>query len=236
MPSLFFPAQTVDSQRQGLLEEVRSGHGHVQRLGDPRYSGTVRWGLPPGGRRRRLGLGAAPHRMPLPAVQVLWEPLLCGGLHPGETGISEGDRPRLRTHRLPLVGTLRIIFRKQVNHATNRPLPGKPRQRFFCIQKQAEPSPRLFLPVCPCAPDFSPDWRNDPFQASKAKFGLCKTRLEKSHFAPQKEARKTSRRKGRRRVPAPTLNYSARQSRSQSHFPRVLIWENLRCWFWGLGA
>lgn len=151
MPSLFFPAQTVDSQHQGLLEEIRSGHGHVQRLGDPRYSGTVRWGLPPGGRRRRLGLGAAPHRMPLPAVQVLWEPLLCGGLHPGETGISESDRPRHRTHRLPLVGTLRDIFRKQVNRATNRPLPGNPRQRLFALRSSPNRVPACFSlcgPVC----------------------------------------------------------------------------------------
>lgn len=72
-----------------------------------------------------------------------------GGLHPGETGISEGDRPRLRTHRLPLVGTLRIIFRKQVNHATNRPLPGNTRQRFFL---HSETGRTESPPVSPCVP------------------------------------------------------------------------------------
>ena len=73
------------------------------------------------------------------------------GLHPGETGISESDRPRHRTHRLPLAGTLRDIFRKQVNRATNRPLPGNPRQRLFALRSSPNRVPACFSlygPVC----------------------------------------------------------------------------------------
>lgn len=66
----------------------------------------------PRGRGWHPGLGAAPHCVSLPAVQELREPLLCGCLHPGETGFPASDRPRHRTHRFPFVGALRDVFRE----------------------------------------------------------------------------------------------------------------------------
>ena len=39
------------------------------------------------------------------------EPLLCGCLHPGETGFPASDRPRHRTHRFRC-GALRDVFRE----------------------------------------------------------------------------------------------------------------------------
>lgn len=151
MPCLFQIPQAVGSQDPGALEEIRPGYGHGQGLGDSRHSGTVRGGLSPRGCGRRPGLGAAPHCVSLPAVQELREPLLCGCLHPGETGFPASDRPRHRTHRFPFVGAVWNIFREQMNQAINRPLPGKPRQRLFCAQ-QHEPRPRLFRPVCKTKP------------------------------------------------------------------------------------
>ena len=151
MPCLFQIPQAVGSQDPGALEEIRPGYGHSQGLDGSRYSGTVRGGLSPGGRGRRPGLGAAPHCVSLPAVQELRQPLLCGGLHPGEPSIPASDRPRHRTHRFPFVGALRDVFREQMNQAINRPLPGKPRQRLFCTQQHG-PRPRLFRPVCKTKP------------------------------------------------------------------------------------
>ena len=145
MPSLLPIPQAAGIQNQRALEKIRPDYGRSQGLGDPRYSGTVRGGLPPGGCRWRPGLGAAPHCMSLPAVQRLREPLLCGGLYPGKTGFPASDRSRHRTHRVPLVGALRDVFREQMNQAINRPLPGKPRQRLFCTQQRTETPP-----VSPC--------------------------------------------------------------------------------------
>lgn len=151
MLSLFQIPQAVGSQDPGALEEIRSGYGHGQGLGDSRHSGTVRGGLSPRGCGRRPGLGAAPHCVSLPAVQELRQPLLCGGLHPGEPSIPASDRPRHRTHRFPFVGAVWNIFREQMNQAINRPLSDKTGQRLFCAQ-QHEPRPRLFRPVCKTKP------------------------------------------------------------------------------------
>lgn len=131
MPILFRIASVDDRQAQGPWGNIRSGHGHGQGADLSGQIGTVRRGLFPGGRGQRLKRRAALHRVSLPAVQDLREPLLCGGLHPWKAGISPGDRLGGGAGRLPSLGALWNLLREH-EIENERPLPGKTRQRHFC--------------------------------------------------------------------------------------------------------
>lgn len=154
MPLLFCASSVDDRQAQEPWGNIRPGHGHGQGADLSGQTGTVRRGLPPGGRGQRLKRRAALHPVSLPAVQNLWEPLLCRGLHPWKAGISPGNGLGGGAGRLPPLGALWDLLREH-EIESERPLPGKTRQRFFCARQQTRPSPPVGPRVALCA-EFSP--------------------------------------------------------------------------------
>ena len=148
VPLLFCASSVDDRQAQEPWGNIRPGHGHGQGADLSGQTGTVRRGLPLGGRGQRLKRRAALHRVSLPAVQNLWEPLLCRGLHPWKAGISPGNGLGGGAGRLPPLGALWDLLREH-EIESERPLPGKTRQRFFL-----RPAAVLTKPPCwpPCGP------------------------------------------------------------------------------------
>ena len=165
MPVLFRASSVDDRQAQEPWGNIRPGHGHGQGADLSGQTGTVRRGLPPGGRGQRLKRRAALHRVSLPAVQNLWEPLLCRGLHPWKAGISPGNGLGGGAGRLPPLGALWDLLREH-EIESERPLPGKTRQRFFCARQQSRPSPPVGPRVALCA-EFSPRVEKYPTQPQK---------------------------------------------------------------------
>lgn len=154
MPLLFRASSVDDRQAQEPWGNIRPGHGHGQGADLSGQTGTVRRGLPPGGRGQRLKRRAALHRVSLPAVQNLWEPLLCRGLHPWKAGISPGNGLGGGAGRLPPLGALWDLLREH-EIESERPLPGKTRQRFFAPGSSPDRAP-LLAPVWPCVRSFLP--------------------------------------------------------------------------------